>query len=286
MAQGPFPGSAGTSNSTAIHKDSALFVNWANGHSSYVIGADVDITWQTPHKAYGKAAGMPSDIVSLGNGGAITLFFPLPIRDGAGADFAVFENAFSDTFLELAFVEVSSDGINFFRFPTTSLTPSAVGAFGVVYPDEIDGFAGKYRAGFGTPFDLAVLTSNNLLDKENIRYVRLIDIVGNGNTKDAAGRSIFDPTPTVGSGGFDLDGVGVIHQNANTHINILQAGLNAQGFLLRWESNPGTSYRIETSVNLQSWQVLETVLGAAGDRSERLFPITNEARRFWRVMRP
>lgn len=286
MAQGPFPDAAGTPGSTAIHKDSPLFVSWANGHSSYVIGTDVDLTWQSPPKAYGKAAGTTGDIVCLGNGGSMTMFFPVAIRDGAGADFAVFENAFSDTFLELAFVEVSSDGVNFFRFPTSSLTPSTVGSFGSVYPDEIDGFAGKYRVGFGTPFDLAVLSTHQMLDKENIRYVRITDIIGNGSVKDSAGRSIFDPTPTIGSGGFDLEAIGVIHQNTATEIKILQFGQNSQGFLLRWESNPGSIYRIETSQNLQTWQVIETMQGAAGNRTERVFLMSNEARRFWRVVRP
>ena len=53
----------------------------------------------------------------LGDDGSLVLTFPAPIADGAGPDFAVFENAFSTEFLELAFVEVSSDGTNFTRFP-------------------------------------------------------------------------------------------------------------------------------------------------------------------------
>ncbi len=285
-AQTVFPGPAGTTGSTAIAKDSAAFVNWANGHSSYLPGADVDATWRTPAKAYGKATGIASDIVCLGNGGSLTMYFPLPIADGAGADFALFENAFSDTFLELAFVEVSSNGVHFFRFPTTSLTPSAVGPFGAVEAEEIDGFAGKYRAGFGTPFDLAVLPAHALLDRQNIRYVRIIDIIGDGSAKDQAGRSIYDPTPTVGSGGFDLEAIGVLHQNASPSIAIMQSGLQAQGFFLKWESNPGSSYRVETSTTLTIWQAVETLQGSAGVSTEKFFPVGADARRFWRVVRP
>lgn len=285
-AQGLFPGAAGTAGSTAIARTDAAFVNWANGHSAYVAGADVDNVWRTPEKAYGRATGSAADIVCLGNGGSITIFFPMPIRDGAGADFAVFENAFSDTFLELAFVEVSSDGVHFFRFPTVSLTPSAVGPFGVVEPDEIDGFAGKYRVGFGTQFDLATLPHHALFDRQNVRYVKIIDIIGNGGTTDHAGRRIFDPTPTVGSGGFDLEAIGVIHQQASSSISVVEAGRKPQGFHLRWQSNPGSSYRIETSTTMSQWQVIETLQGAAGMTTERYFPLGSEERRFWRIVRP
>ena len=286
-AAGPYPGEAGTPGSTAIHKDSPLFVNWANGHSSYTPGTDVDTIWKTPLKAYAKAEGTTMDIVCLGNGGTITLFFPLPIRDATGADFAVFENALSDYFLELAFVEVSSNGTNFFRFPTASLTPGPVGAFGDVYPDEIDGFAGKYKQGYGTPFDLATLAASPLLDKQNIRYVRIVDIIGSGATKDSStpGRPIYDPTPTIGSGGFDLDAIGVIHQNEGD-LKIVRSDRVPQGFLLAWESNPGTTYTIETSLNLKNWQPLETLSGAAGTTTERVLTTGPAATRFWRVVRP
>ncbi len=175
---GPYAPRAGVSGSTAIHKDDARFVAWANGNLTPEYGTDVDAEWKTPAKAWGKATTDIYDIVCLGNGGRITMFFPHAIKDGAGADFAVFENAFGDNFLELAFVEVSSDGANFFRFPAHSLTASLVGGFGNVDPTNIDGFAGKYRSGYGTPFDLADLPDSPLLDKQRVRFVRIVDIVG------------------------------------------------------------------------------------------------------------
>jgi len=57
-----------------------------------------------------------------------------------GFDFAVFENSFNDSFLELAFVEVSSDGINFVRFPATSNTQTDVQitGFGTIDPTYIN----------------------------------------------------------------------------------------------------------------------------------------------------
>lgn len=210
-AAGPFAPAAGKPGSTAISKDDPAITNWATGYRDYVQGADLTDTWKTPQLALGKAVGTAFDIVSLGNGGSITLSFGGSITNGAGADFAVFENSFSDTFLELGFVEVSSDGAQFFRFPTFSLTPNPVGAFGSVDPTNIDGLAGKYRQGFGTPFDLGVLAGTAGLNLDDVRYVRIVDVVGDGTEKDSSGRPVYDPYKTTQSAGFDLDAIGVIH---------------------------------------------------------------------------
>ncbi|NJR42585.1 MAG: PEP-CTERM sorting domain-containing protein, partial [Akkermansiaceae bacterium] len=120
LQAGSFPGAAGSPGSDAISKDSSSFVAWANGNLSPDYGSGVDAVWRTPEKAYGPATDNAFDIVCMGNGGRITMYFPLPIRDGVGADFAVFENAIAPGFLEMAFVEVSSDGVNFFRFSNRS----------------------------------------------------------------------------------------------------------------------------------------------------------------------
>ena len=148
------------------------------------------------------------------------LGFAQPITDGPGYDFAVFENGLSDTFLELGFVEVSSDGNNFFRFPSVSLTPTAtqVGSFGVLDPTNLNDLAGKYRVGFGTPFDLQELSGvSPLLDIHDVKFVKIVDVVGSINplyaTLDSVNNPVNDPYPTAfASGGFDLDGVGVINQ--------------------------------------------------------------------------
>lgn len=217
---GPFAPAAGQTGSSAIGKDSPAFVQWATGYRDYLPGPNVDVTWQTPQKGLGVAQGGSTDIVVLGDGGSITLTFDGYIKNGEGADFAVFENGFMDTFLELAFVEVSTNGTDFFRFPNFSFTASPVGGFGLIDPTNIDGLAGKYRAGFGTPFDLEVLSGIAGLDVNKVQYVRLIDVVGDGSTFDSfpaefgGPHPIYDPYPSTGSSGFDLDAVGVIHYAA------------------------------------------------------------------------
>jgi hypothetical protein len=167
------------------------------------------------------ATGAPdgSGIVSLGDGGNAILTFAQPIANGAGFDFAVFENSFSDTFLELAFVEVSSDGVNFFRFPAHSETQTAtqVDGFGNIDCRFINNLAGKYRANFGTPFDLSDIPDNPLLNKDRITHVKVIDVIGTIDpqyaSRDSFGNIVNDPYPTpFGSCGFDLDAVGVINQ--------------------------------------------------------------------------
>lgn len=208
---GPYAPAAGQAGSTAIIQSSPSFVGWAMGYLDYLPGPNVDAGFQTPTKALGAATGDPTDVVVLGDSGRITLTFNGFITNGPGADFAVFENSFSDTFLELAWVEVSSNGTNFFRFPNFSLTPGAIGAFGSLDPTNLDGLAGKYRGGYGTPFDLDIFKTVPGIDVNAVRYVRIVDIVANGTALDSLGRPIYDPHPTVGSGGFDLDAVGVIH---------------------------------------------------------------------------
>lgn len=210
---GPFAPAAGQSGSTAIHKDSLLFTEWADSWSNYFPGTDVTASWQTPAKALGPAVGDAFDIVSLGNGGQITLSFARPIMNGNGDDFAIFENAFSDTYLDLAWVEVSSNGSDFYRFNNYSYTPNPVSAFGAVNPTNIDGLAGKYKQGYGTPFDLAALTGIFGLDTNRITHIRLIDILGNGSEQDSLNNPIYDPYKTTGSAGFDLDAIGVINQS-------------------------------------------------------------------------
>ena len=114
MLAGPYAPAAEQSGSTAIGMDDPSIVGWAAEVMGYVPGTNVDVEFQASGRALGPAEGTASDAVSLGRGGAITLGFDAPIRDGLGFDFAVFENSFSDAFLELAYVEVSSNGVHRF----------------------------------------------------------------------------------------------------------------------------------------------------------------------------
>lgn len=209
---GPYAPAAGQSGSTAIHMDDPLFVGWATGWQDYAVGDECDPEWQTPQKALGKAVGDSFDVVCLGRGGEITMTFGGPIYDGPGWDFAVFENSAWDTFLELAYVEVSSNGTDFFRFESDSLTPGPSDPWKMIDPTDITGLAGKYRQGYGTPFDLGDLAGvSPLLDVDEVGSVRFVDVVGDGTFLDTSGDAIYDPCPTTGSAGFDLDAVGVIH---------------------------------------------------------------------------
>ncbi len=207
---------AGQEGSTAVAADDASIRSWATGWVDPVsYGDGVDETWRTPELALGPATGKPEDVVALGNGGSVVLSFEPPIKDGPGADLAVFENGFNDTFLELAFVEVSSDGTHFARFSSAYLGDEPVAEHGTHEPELISGLAGKYRRGFGTPFDLSLLAARpevqaGVLDLTQIRFVRIVDVVGDGEQLDSFGRPIYDPHPTRGSGGFDLEAVAVL----------------------------------------------------------------------------
>lgn len=229
-AQGPFPPAAGQPGSTAIYKDSSAIKGWANAieiKRGWVNIADTSVyyngsnkaTFGYPSNALGLAQESSFDVVSLGDGGIATLTFSSPIVNGDGPDFAIFENSFSDTFLELAFVEVSSDGYHFVRFPSVSLTQTTtqVGGFGTLDPTNIHNLAGKYRQGYGTPFDLQDLADSSNIDINNIRFVRVIDVVGNIDdaycTYDSQGNKINDPWPTpFNSCGFDLDAVAILNK--------------------------------------------------------------------------
>jgi hypothetical protein len=212
-----YPGRAGSPGSDAVARDDPRIVGWAQGVVTPVQwGRDVDASWRDPDRALGPAQGTAVDAVALGNGGRIVLRFEPPIADGPGADLAVFENAFDDTFLELGFVEVSSDGEHFLRFDSAYLGQDPVSAFGRHDPTVIGGLAGKYRQGYGTPFDMSTLTDKpavleGTVDLGAIHFVSIVDVVGDGSVEDSFGNPIFDPTPTEGSGGFDLDAVAVLN---------------------------------------------------------------------------
>ncbi len=219
----PFAPPAGMKGSTAIAKDSSTIKAWATNIDVERGWRDISLqdsgkaSYGLPTNALGKAG--ENGVVSLGDGGVATLTFAKPITNGVGADFAVFENSFDDFFLELAMVEVSSDGKKFVRFPSTSYsdTTTQIGGFGKVDARMINNLAGKYRVGFGTPFDLEELKNTVGLDVNAITHVRIIDVIGSIDKKygsrDAFGNIINDPWATnFASSGFDLDAVGVINE--------------------------------------------------------------------------
>ncbi|QZZ20574.1 hypothetical protein J5X98_25650 [Leptothermofonsia sichuanensis E412] len=242
-----FVGADGDGKVTPNNTVNPLFVAWATDVANYSPAPGVEDPWRSPEKALGEVARTSNfrDIVSLGDldeeqigsgasPGEITLLFKSGIADGEGADFAVFENGFDNRggiFGELAYVEVSSDGMNFVRFASDSLTGEPVQAQGVLDPTGIYNLAGKhinnasefdgqfFGSSWGTPFDLATLADhefvlNGKVDLQAIRYVKVIDIPGNGSFLDSFNQPIYDPFPTtqpITSGGFDLEAIGVVH---------------------------------------------------------------------------
>lgn len=206
-----------------------VFFDWASSVTHYY-RSDGGSSFSNSSLALGEVTGDHFDTVSLGDltatqitagvlPGSITLQLSKPIQNFSGADFVVYENGvisqsnqggagIGGIFAELAYVEVSADGVNFLRFPSTSLTTSAVGGYGTINPTNVNNLAGKhansYEKSWGTPFDLAQL------ELSQITHIRIVDIPGNGAFKDQAGRSIFDSWRTIGSGGFDLEALGSI----------------------------------------------------------------------------
>ncbi len=222
---------------TAMHADSSAFVAWATGCTVErgPMRIDKPENGLASYGADSLALGMPGgtfDVVSLGDGGKAILTFASPIYNGPGPDFAVFENGFAnaqnpDTWaLELGFVEVSSDGENFFRFPAVTYvqTETQLGNAGSINPEQLHNFASKYGAFYGTPFDLDEVEDNALLDKNKVTHVRIVDVIGNIDPEyanyDAEGHIINDPWPTgFASSGMDLDAVGVIHDLAHFDVH-------------------------------------------------------------------
>lgn len=203
----------------AVPVDDPRIVAWAEGYRDHEPGTDLDAVWTDPNKALGAALGTWDDALSLGNGGRVTMVFAEPIADHAGPDLAVFENGFSESFLELALVEVSSNGVDFARFPALSVQTSAIEAYGTLDPAELLGVAGRFRAGFGQAFDLAALTHTSevqtgRVDLAAIRFVRVLDIIGDGSVSDAFGNPIYDPTPTFGPAGFDLEAIAALRERS------------------------------------------------------------------------
>lgn len=170
-----------------------------------------------------------TQIASGATPGYLTVTFPHGVRNGAGADFAVFENGFTlgspnGLFAELAYVEVSTDGSTFARFPSISTNTAPVqGAspFAGFDMSNVYNLAGKHAGNFGTPFNLddlliAPAVVGGAVDLDNIQFVKLVDIPGSGAFVDSLGNPILDNWLTTGTGGFDFrlpagQGVGVIN---------------------------------------------------------------------------
>ncbi|TVR66888.1 MAG: PEP-CTERM sorting domain-containing protein [Spirochaetaceae bacterium] len=221
-----------------VHRGSPAIIGWATGLGSggYEPGVGAE-AYTDPERALGPASGVSTDVLVLGDGGQVTLTFAAPIVNAPGyADFAVYENGIADpnagtVFAELGWVAVASrenaTDQEFARFPATTTRTEPVGGYDTgleqIDPDQYSGFAGIHPAGTGTAFDLQELAGHDLVmdgvvDLSAIRYVRIIDVIGDGSQLDDSDppQPIYDPYPTYNpditgnTAGFDLDGVAVL----------------------------------------------------------------------------
>ncbi|MFV0501473.1 MAG: DUF4465 domain-containing protein [Bacteroidales bacterium] len=232
-----FDGEVGSPNCQAISKDDSNIISWA-------IGVEVNRGYQgtsttilasfgKSYMAQGKPDGTSTKAVSLGRQGEAIITFDRPIINGNSYDFAVFENGFNDTYLELAYVEVSSNGIDYFRFPSTSFSSSE----GDVHPTKLNNLAGKYKVGWGTPFDLDSIANHPQLDKMNIRFIKLVDVDGGGDL-DSHGNIIHEMSSNGPGTGFDLTGICILNGEKPYRI------ANFEGLL-----SQANSYEIINSTN-------------------------------------
>jgi len=153
---------------------------------------------------HGNGSGLGGlDVVSLGSGGQIILKSDLPILNGSGPDFIVFENPFfaggnpQTPFAEPGEVAVSQDGENFVTFPCASdnseeLYPGCAGVHPVyANPDTNSIDPTDPSTAGGDAFDLQTIGLSWA------QWVKITDksVSGGGSTA-----------------GFDLDAIAIIHQ--------------------------------------------------------------------------
>jgi hypothetical protein len=278
-----------------------IFRDWAKKVHSYSPAPGVAWLWKNPSLALGPPTGDKLDGVSLGDVNDLTSSFPPGqiiiefsepnniISNKGGYDFAVFENGFvalvtysltgsvaGEMFAELAYVEVSTDGVNFARFPSVSLTPTHVGPMGTVEVSNIYNLAGKHSNGVenctGTPFDLSDLYDDPMVlagqvNLDSIKYIRIVDIPGSGCYFDQASSAgytdpntgpeysiydndhpIYDAWMTTGSGGFDLEAIGVLNEQefaADINLDGLVDMMDFVLFASTWQRNYGETGWIE-----------------------------------------
>ncbi|MDP9174632.1 MAG: PEP-CTERM sorting domain-containing protein [Planctomycetota bacterium] len=215
------------------------------------------------------------DVYKLGLGntagtvGTLTLGFSLPgdprvIRNLPGPDFTVFSNQFyvsgdpTQAYANLLFVQVSSDGANFAQFPVVSNTSSPVGPYGAINPANVSGFAGVHpvyanvdtnnispfdpSVSGGDSFDLSALSNlpivkSNVVDLNNIQYVRIIDVPGDGTLLDSGNNPIYDPTGPGNTGGT-VDAVAIIHGIDLPEPATFSLGISGLGYVLLQRRRP------------------------------------------------
>ena len=230
-------------------QDKSLALGPATGDKLHTVSlgdVDTDITPSTPPGEIIIEFSDPDNIISDRAGYDFAVFengFVIIDTDPSMGSVA------GEMFGELAYVEVATDPNFFARFPSVSLTPGRTGVQGSVEVSNVYNLAGKHSNGVnnctGTPFDLSDLSDDPLVlsgdvDLNNIKFIRLVDIPGGGYYFDEANSAgypdpdtapeynvygsdhpIYDAWHTVGSGGFDLEALGVLNeQEFSADINL------------------------------------------------------------------
>lgn len=178
----------------------------AGGSSGF--GAD-----KMPGVVFGPPVGggltaQSTDVVSLGNGGTITVVFrDNVVFDGPGNDLAIYENAFhagSETgpiFTEYASIELSPDGKTWTPVPYDALTGDGLAGGAAVLSAPDNGIDPVAPEGGGDRFDIGAV---------GLSFVRFVRITDGGDAIEDAGNSV----PSADKGGFDLDAAAAIHSTA------------------------------------------------------------------------
>ena len=232
--------------------------------------ADAVIAWapgSSGHANGNNALGPPSGgglflgsthAASLGVAGWTVLQLDEPALDGPGTDLIVCENPFfvsgapETAFVEALFVEVSTDGNTFARFPAEYGGPAVQAPpFAGVDPAWYFGFAGVLPVsadpakgvdplhvvhGGGDAFDLGDLTDDPAVlagdvDLFDIRYVRLVDVRSGVDTDDL-GTIVYDAGLDANASA-DIDALVAV----NTLVNLVpqrpavELELDSSGFL-------------------------------------------------------
>jgi len=158
-----------------------------------------------------------TDVVSLGDNGRIVVSFDNnAVVDGEGDDLVIFENPFFSgplLFAELAFVEVSPDGKQWFAFPYDAESGEGLAGRAPVLANSDNGLDPLDPASGGDRFDLADV---------GLDFVRFVRITDAGEQIDDPGNHAFAGT----KGGFDLDAAGAIH---STDLGCIAGTVSSEG---------------------------------------------------------
>jgi hypothetical protein len=230
------------------------------------------------------------------------------VHDNNGTNLVPVARGYNFVWTKLAFVDVSSDDTNWARFPATYFNTDVL--FQATVPDSpqhwlsqdatmISGLAGTTALQYGEPFSLSVLTNNpNVLSGavqlNNIRYIRLTDVIGDGSNLDQYGNPIYEPyydgtqvpllvaAPDSATDGFCLRGVATLVVPTPT---ITGAQMAQSQFLIGVSGLvSGQTYAVQSSTNLivATW-TNETNFAASGNSLTLTNNVGAAAQKFYRI---